>query len=58
MREQYTVIVRTPLQYARICVAGKTDILYPEDIQLGFTTKETADNIVVEIFVCREEEHR
>jgi hypothetical protein len=57
MREQHAVIVRTPLQHDRIGVTGKSDILYPDDIQLGFATKETADYIVIEIFVCGEAEH-
>ena len=57
MREQHTVIVRTSLQYARIGVAGKASILYPDYVQLRFATNETADNSVIEIFVCAEPEH-
>ncbi len=56
--EQYPVLTGTPFENHVIIRPGKSDILYAHDVEIWIPTKQSSDNIGVEILLSGQPKHQ
>ena len=46
-----------PLQNSKVVRCGEPGVLDADDVEVGLPTKQSPDDVAVEVLVCRESQH-
>lgn len=58
MSQEHALLDRRPCKDIRVVGSGETGILHANEVELGLAPKQTSHDVVVEIFVSGELDHR